>query len=85
MAAPMPVPEVQAYTAPNSSEEEQQASLDTLVSRMRAGTPSPRDLVSLLGTSQRWCMSFAHTQRAVLRVQHGHTMLYVKQRAETKY
>eukprot|EP00208_Stichococcus_sp_RCC1054_P006442 CAMPEP_0206146916 /NCGR_PEP_ID=MMETSP1473-20131121/31783_1 /ASSEMBLY_ACC=CAM_ASM_001109 /TAXON_ID=1461547 /ORGANISM="Stichococcus sp, Strain RCC1054" /LENGTH=125 /DNA_ID=CAMNT_0053543643 /DNA_START=54 /DNA_END=427 /DNA_ORIENTATION=+ len=73
MAAPMPVPEVQAYTAPNSSEEEQQASLDTLVSRMRAGTPSPRDLIAGMAaqlTSEddrvrtRGCMLFAQVLAA---------------------
>lgn len=45
-AAPASVPEVTAYTAPESTDEVQQSSLDALVSRMQAGSPSPRDLVS---------------------------------------
>ena len=52
-AAPAPVPEVQAYTDPESTDEVQQSSLAALVSRMQAGSPSPRDLVSAVKGRQR--------------------------------
>lgn len=53
------VAEVDAYTAPESSEAVQQASLDALLGLMRQGAPAPLVLVRIL--VYKTCQSDSHS------------------------